>query len=558
MATMDTVTVRHNFKLNALAVAIALGSTAFSGLALAQTSVPIQSGTAGAPPITSPVTDDKIAEDLEKRRKTGSLLPGVRTSTTYSTNYNLDARGVDSKSGDFIFLIAPYLRGESEAPRLRYKIDLGLNNLYRVRTGEKILGRLNLNSKFTAALAGDYLWLDGSGIIANTNRDLFGKLNSDPELAFTNVAQVRQFALSPYIKTRLGGFADTTLRYGLQYNDNSATVVEQSKLINTLSADIRGSDAESKNWNWSWGGEYSVRKFGQQDVTRRFSIGSVYWVPTPSVRLIGSGVYDQIDGVVGRDGKTRGFGPGIGVDLSISERTRAELKLIKRYYGTSNNFNFSHSGRNIYASASYAKGVSGSVDSGIFSIDPGSVFGNYAVVNNPVYRSFLSENLRTSFGVPYGAGLINDTYILEQKLSTSVGVLGLRNSLTFNFYRTQRDTTIFVTILPGNLSGPRSGSIGSLSGNFNGVITLTSFGADYRYRFDARTAMVASYSFDKTSADSANLGSQTGSFKAGISTKLSPDLEVGGGIRYTKGKTTGDSPAEYDDKAIFGTVDLRF
>jgi uncharacterized protein (PEP-CTERM system associated) len=553
---MDMVTVQpespNEFqpRLNAISIAVALLFTFFVSVAKAQTT--------GEAPVLSPSVNTQTAEDLEKRKKTGTLLPGVRASTTYSSNYNLDPRGVDSTSGDFIVLIAPYLRGESETPRLRYKLDLGLNNLYRVRSGEKIIGRVNLNSKFTAALAGDYLWLDGSGIVANTNRDLFGKLNADPDIAFTNTAQVRQFALSPYLKTRLGGFADSTLRYGLQYNVNSASVVEQSKLIQTVSADIRGSDSESRSWNWSWGGEYSIRKYGQQDISRRFSIGSAYWVPTPSVRLTGSAVYDQIDGVKSRDGKVRGFGPGIGIDVSLAERTRADLKVIRRYYGTSNNFSFSHSSQLVYASANYSKGITGSVDSGIFSIDPGSVFGNYAVVNNPVYRSFLAENLRLGYGVPYGAGLINDTYILQKKGGASIGLVGLRSSLTANVYRDARDTTIFVTVLPSGLSGPRGGSVGSLSGNFNGVITLTSASLDYRYRFDARSALVASYSLDKSQASTANLGSQTGSIKAGISTKLSPDLEIGGGVRYTKGKVVGDTPSEFDDKAIFGTVDLRF
>jgi uncharacterized protein (PEP-CTERM system associated) len=510
------------------------------------------------PPISSPTSETRTAEDLERRKKTGSLLPGVRASTSYSSNYNLDSRNVDSKGGDFIVLLAPYLKGESEAPRLRYKLDLSLNNLYRVRSSEKILGRVNLNGKFTASILGDYLWLDGTGVIANTNKDLFGKLNADPELAFTNTAQIRQFSLSPYIKSRLGGFADSTIRYGLQWNTNSANVVEQSRFINSLSADIRGVDSDSKNWNWSWSGEYSVRKFGEQDVKRRFSIGSVYWVPTPSIRLTGSGVYDQIDGVVSRKGKTQGFGPGLGVDVSLAERTRADLKVIRRYYGTSTNFSLNHSSQLVYGTANYSKGVTGSVDSGVFSIDPGSVFGNYAVVNNPIYRSFLADNLRLGYGIPYGAGLIDDTYILEKRAGFSLGLTGLRSSITLNAYRNQRDTTIFVTVLPGGLSGPRSGTTSNLSGNFNGVVTLTSLSLDYRYRFDARSALVTSFSSDKSQASSASLGSQTSSIKAGISTKLSPDLEVGGGVRYTKGKVTGDAPSEFDDKSIFGTVDLRF
>jgi uncharacterized protein (PEP-CTERM system associated) len=549
---MDMVTVLPKFKPNLTLVACAVLLT------LGTSGSDVHAQSQGDPAVLSPTVNNQTAEDLEKRKKTGSLLPGFRASTTYSTNANLDPRGVASTNGDFIVLLAPYLRGESEAPRLRYKIDLGLNNLYRVRSGEKILGRFNLNSKFTAALAGDYLWLDGSGVVANTNRDLFGKLNADPNIAFTNVAQVRQFALSPYFKTRLGGFAESTLRYGLQFNDNTANVVEQSKLIHTVSADIRGADSDSRTWNWSWGGEYSLRKYGQQDISRRFSIGSVYWVPTPSLRLTGSAVYDQVDGVKSRDGKVRGFGPGIGVDVSLSERTKADFKVIKRYYGTSNNFSFNHYSQSLYASANYSKGVTGSVDSGIFSIDPGSVFGNYAVVNNPVYRSFLAENLRLGYGVPYGAGLINDTYILQKRAGGSIGLVGLRSSLTANLYRDSRDTTIFVTVLPSGLSGPRTGNIGTLSGNFNGVIDLTSASLDYRYRFDARSALVASYSLDKSKASTANLGSQTGSVKVGISTKLSPDLEVGGGVRYTKGKVIGDTPSEFDDKAIFGTVDLRF
>jgi uncharacterized protein (PEP-CTERM system associated) len=560
MATTDTVMARAKFRTAVLVAAINGACLQLEAQAQPsgqpQPAGQLQPATPDS--LISPTVDNTLAADLEKRKKTGSLLPGVRSSLEYSTNYNLDARSVTSKNADFIGVIVPYLRAESESPRLRYKLDLGLNNVYRIRTKESILGRVNLQSKLTAAVAGDYLWVDATGIVANTNRDLFGKLDVDPNLAFTNTAQVRQVSVSPYLKSRLGGFADTTVRYGVQYNDNTATAFEQSKFIQTVSGDIRGVETNGRNWNWSVSGEFSRRKFGDNNVDRRFSIASLYWVPITALRLTGSGVFDQIAGVTSRDGKTKGFGPGIGIDLSLDEQTRAEAKLIKRYYGTSQNFNFSHYSKFMLASLSYNKGVAGSVDSGIFSIDPGSVYGNYAVVNNPIYRTFLAESLRVGYGVPYGAGLIKDTFILERKLGGSFGLIGLRNTLTLNAYRNRRDTTIFAVTTPGLLTGPRAGTLPSLSGTYEGLITLTEFSLDYRYRFDSRTALLVSYSNLKNQADSAKLASQTSSIKTGVSTKLTPDIEVGGGMRYSKSRISGDAPSDSDDKAIFGSIDFRF
>jgi uncharacterized protein (PEP-CTERM system associated) len=509
---------------------------------------------------------DGSAEEVERRKRTATLLPGVRTSLSYSSNVNLESDTLDAngkstgspqRSGDFVLEITPYVRAESEAQRLKYKLDYSLSNLYRFRTNEKIIARHRFQGNVTAALSGDWLWLDATGLIANTYADLFAPLAVDPNVSFTNVAQIRSLSLSPYIRTRLLGIADGTFRYGLQWNGNSSNAVEQSKFIHVLSADLRGSEVDGRNWNWSWSGEHTIRKFGNVDIRRNFSIASGYWVPTPSVRLTGSAVYDQIDGLTARNGKRKGLGPGIGLDWSPYEQGQIKINAINRYYGNSYNVAISHVSNQLIATFNASKGASGSVDSSILSVDPGSVFGTGSVTNNPLYRALIAQNLRLGFGIPYGAGLIDDTYILETRAGLSLGVNGIRNSLTLNLFGTRRDTSLFVTAIPSGASGPRGGGVG-FSGRFNGLVDVASAALDYKYKFDARSNL--SLSLTHLQIDSPTVGStsKSTSLTAGVTTKLTPDAQVGAGLRRSEGSTTGLVRSKFDDTAIFGTLDVRF
>jgi uncharacterized protein (PEP-CTERM system associated) len=496
-------------------------------------------------------------DEIENKRKTGSLLPGVRSALTYSTNSNLENEGSPNRRSDFILEVTPYIRAESEAARFKYKLDYSVSNLYRAKTGDSIIGRQRLQSNITAALAGDWLWVDGSGLIANTVADLFGPLSADPNTSFVNSSQIRTFSLSPYIRSRLFGLAEGTFRYGLQWTDTSRNTIEQSKFIHTLSSDIRGSEVDGRNWNWSWGGEQTRRTFGTENVVRNFAIGSAYWVPVPSVRLTGSVVYDQIDRLKARNGDTKGLGPGFSIDWNPSDNTRLQAQTIRRYYGNSINSSLSQTGQFFVASLSYNKGAVGSVDSTVFSIDPGSVFSNGAVSSNPTYRALIAQNLRLGYGIPYSAGLIDDTYVIEQKFGASIGLIGVRNSLTFNLYRNERNTDLFVTAVPGGGSGPRGGGVG-ISSRFNGIVIVLNGNVDYRYKFDARTNLNVGLSHSKNESSTIGFSSRSTTLSAGISTKLTADAQAGAGIRKTEGQTNGLSSTKFDDASLYGTIDVRF
>ena len=507
--------------------------------------------------VVSPTVGTEEAAELETKKKSGSFLPGVRSSFSYSTNSSLEDSASPRKSGDFIVEVTPYVTAQSDAARLRYKLDYSLSNLYRIKTGDSILGRQRLAGNVTASVAGDWLWVDAGGQIANTYADLFGPLANDPNIAFVNSAQIRSFSVSPYIRSRLGGFVDATLRYGLQYTDASRNVPEQSKYNNTVSANLVGSQSDGQNWNWSWGGEYQLRKFGNVNVGRKFSSGSLFWVPTPSVRLSGTAAFDQIDGLVARNGNKQGVGGGFGFDWTPLDRTNISVQALRRYYGNSGQASISHSSRFLVLSANYSKGITGSVDSSVFSIDPGSVFSQGPITSNPVYLSLIAQNLRLGYGIPYAAGIIEDTYVQQQQAGASLGILGIRNSLTLTAYASQRDSSLFVKAVPSGGSGPRGGGVG-ISSTFNGLIRIYSASVDYSYKFDARTNLTAGLTGIQSEAPNTGLFSRSYTISSGVSTLLTPDTRVGGGIRRTNGTAQGLTLIKFDDTAVFGTLDVRF
>ncbi len=503
------------------------------------------------------------ATDTANRRATGSLQPGVRTALRWSSNVNLETELTPSgapnpnKSSDFLLEVTPYLRAESEAARANYRIDYAIANVFRADGSQKILGRQQLNARGSYALDGEWLWLDGSGIIANTYADLFGPLSADPNTSFVNVATIRSFSLSPNIRTRIGSFADSIFRYTLQINDASANAVEQSRFVHILSGDVRGSERRARTWNWVWAGETSRRKFGTVNVDKSFTSGSLFWVPVPDLRLTGLVMFDDVNGLRARNGKTRGPGGGFAIDWNPLDRTEISAKSLRRYFGNSTVFSLKHSSRFVLANVLYSKGINESIDASIFSIDPGAVSTNQPFLNNALYREFLAQNLRFGFGIPYGSGLISNTLIQQQRLGVSLGLTGLRNTITANLNRTIRDTSLFVTSVPATGSGPRGGT-GGFSGRYIGVIEIDTGSLDYRYRLDGRSNLTLSLSHIHTRAPSAGLQSMSSSVTAGFATKLTPDTEMGAGVRRSEGKTRGLTVGNFEDTTVYGTVDVRF
>lgn len=537
---MDTGTGRHK---TGRALALTLIAIAWQGVAHGQL-------------VVSPTVSTDEATELENKKKSGSFLPGVRSSFSYSTNSNLQDASL-SKSGDFILEVTPYVTAQSEAARLKYKVDYSISNLYRIRTGDSILGRQRLSGNVTASLAGDWLWVDAAGTIANTYADLFAPLSSDPNLAFVNSAQIRSFSLSPFVRSRFAGLVDATFRYGLQYTDASRNVPEQSKLNHTASVNFAGTESDGQNWNWSWGGEYQLRKFGNVNVARKFSSGSIFWVPTPSVRLSGTAAFDQIDGLLARNGDRQGFGGGFGIDWNPLDKTNISMQALKRYYGTSGKASISHYSNWLLLSANYSKGVTGSVDSSVFSIDPTASLGTGPVTSNPVYQSLIAQNLRLGYGIPYAAGIIEDTYIQQQQVGATLGLIGIRNALTFNAFASQRDSSLFVKAVPAGGSGPRGGGVG-ISGTYTGIIRIYSASLDYSYKFDARSTLSASLTGIRTEAPTTSYSSRSYSLSTGISSLLTPDTKIGAGIRRTDGRAQSLTFVKFDDTAVYGSLDVRF
>ncbi len=519
------------------------------------------------PPTTSPTIDNKEADELAKRKVGGSLLPGVRSAFSYQTNASLEADGVRSNSNDFLLEVTPYIRAESKAPRLNYLLDYSLTNILRVRSGEKILGRQRLQSNLNASVAGDWLWLDLGGLIASVNNDPFGPLSADPGIAFTNVASIKTFSFSPYIRSRIGGFADSTWRYGFQTSKLTSINLNQAPRTHSLSSDIKGTQIDGGNWNWSWSGELQRRQYGNSNIDRKFSNASVYVVPTPSLRLSGSAIYDEISGVTSRDGKTRGIGPGIGIDWNPLDRTQLSVKASKRYYGNTASLDLYHSTSLFVFGANYSKGINGSIDSSIFSIEPGAALNpSSAITNNPAYQSLIAQNLRLGYGIPYAAGLVEDSFVKEQKAQLTAGLVGIRNSITLGVSAIERASSIFVSAVPTGGSSPRGGGFG-VSGRYVGLLRLYTGTLDHSYKFDARSLWLSSLSYTESETPaSVGLGSRSLSASTGFNTQITPDTQAGAGLRYTKGKYK-NLPVQpdgslttktFDNASIYGTVNVRF
>jgi uncharacterized protein (PEP-CTERM system associated) len=405
----------------------------------------------------------------------------------------------------------------------------------------------------------------GSAFIANITSNFLDKpISADPGGYDNNSTEIKGLQLSPNIR----GVLFNSLPYSARYSfGNTSGDFVGSPNSHTLAGQISGLERAGSNWNWSWTGEWQRRKFSPTvNSDRSYAAGSLFLNVVQDLRLSGGINFEQIQGYQGPNNRDYGYGPFVGFNWRPVENLTVDANWSKRYYANVWQVKANYKSGSLAFGFDASKSVQTSLDSSAFLFDGlGLISSSAGNAITPVTAALLQQNLFTSFGIPFSAALITDAEVVSRKIGTAIGLVGARNSLAFSFFDTRRESTGASSLYRNGLlnstrgqllSGSASSSVGFFFSQFN----TSSLSLNYQHRMDARSSLDIGLSATRYGVPSGlyTFNTQVTSLTGAVSTKLTPDVTAGFGARHSLQRSRGNYRQEYNESAIFGSIDMRF
>jgi uncharacterized protein (PEP-CTERM system associated) len=283
---------------------------------------------------------------------------GVGGTATYTDNVNQSPSNTEDA---LILSVTPNFTLRTEGSRrLNATIQYGLTGVARFGGRDDTDLFHNLNAAGTAELVEDFFFIDASARVSQELLSLSGS-PADATINPDNRATAGSYSISPYVKQRVGTFADFQARYttgGSFFNDSSVNDL----ISNTFNASlVSGSRFNTLNWGLNY--DYRIvadRDSGDTDTSYTYdrlnlSLG---YALTRKFRLIGNVGQERIryDAASAQDIDDTVWSAGFS--WTPSRRTSLQATAGERFFGNTYDVSASYRARASTFRVSYTEDVS--------------------------------------------------------------------------------------------------------------------------------------------------------------------------------------------------------
>ena len=480
--------------------------------------------------------------------------PSLGASATYTDNVRQSSSNPEDA---LIVRVTPSFALRSEGSRrVQATLQYGLSGVARFGGGDKTDVNHNLSALGKAELIEDFLYLDGSARISQELISLLGS-PAEADINSSNRATVGTYSISPYIKKRLGTFANVQARYtasgAIFQNDVGA-----NSSVNAFTA---GLTSGTQFKDLSWGLNYSLRKATNRnavDTTFESANAQLGYALTRKFRVFGTVGQDWNDYLSATG--TSGSSYSVGFGYSPSRRSSVEASVGERYFGRTFSLAGSHRTRMTNWTVRYSENVSDITQqlieqsSRIFWVCSGRLVETPDITNpdpatcaGPITAGQLAQ-FYYSLGVPLSdlvaAGLLNRSiakgvYIIKSfnaGVSWDIGRLGLGLSThdTKRLYQALNDAEDHVQGVTGSVS----------------------------YRLSPQTTANSSLSLVHNRVDGAltsgsAVENNTYNLTLGLNHRFADKLNGALIFRHTK-RDSSAANSDYDENSLTASVNMRF
>lgn len=480
------------------------------------------------------------------QEQTVRMTSSVRVSEMITDNARLESSG--SAKSDAITQISPSVRFDARGTRLSGSLGLNLNSTFYASDSSSQSNYLTLSGTGKAILLENRSDVDLLASVSRQSAYSFSPQAADQVTGTGNQTQVRMFSISPNLRERFGGTGSLDLRYSFMQLDSDSTAMNRSE-SQTLSFTATdpyalGLLGWSVNLRDSRNDNQSYR--AQEQFTSRFT-GFAQVDPQLTLRLIGGYESNNFAASASRNATVY----GVGADWLPTSRSRFSATVEKRFFGTGYSFTGQHRAGNFAFTGSYSRDVSSSSQTLLGALTLYDLLmlqyaNTYPNINerSVFVRRLIDTNAQGMSGLIVGAqSVLANGYFLDRRFQGGLTIIGVRNSIAFIAFQSQRETFADRTF--------------ALTGSTSTTQAVTTSGASIsaNHNLSAETSANLSLTSTRSStADSSIASTRSRIISAGLSSRLS---------RRTTGSLTvrnnhGSGSSGYTENAVIGVVNFQF
>lgn len=471
--------------------------------------------------------------------------PRIGFTQTFTDNASFSAGAPKSEQ---ITQVSPGVRIVANSARVKGFFDYALSGVYRAQgtSGDSVVHALNTNAQVSAV--DNFAFVDLDGVVSQQAISAFGP---DPVAATsnTNQAQTVRVRVSPYLKGELPFDVNYEARYNFQSTQTQAANISDSTIhgwsgrLSRVVGTVVGlsADASHEQIDYSRGRQTTLSALA----------GNLSYAVTP--QLVGTVTLGtESNNQLTLDQK-RYTNVGAGLDWRLSERTRFNVGVNDRYFGTGHNVSAEHRGAKTVVRYTDTRDVVNTPAANV-NASLGSLYGlldtlYQGIEPDPVLRAQLIQTSLNKLGLPADTQ-VNQSFLasqatLQRNQQVSVLLIGVRSSLTLSVTRgnTRR--------LQNNLT------LGD-DFDFSSSVKTRGWSLMYAHRLTPVTSANAMYTVRKsegTSTSFANSEYTQYTMSLGLTTSLGPRTAGSLQVRRTN-SNSGLSP--FTETAVVGNIIHRF
>ena len=369
-----------------------------------------------------------------------SIVPDIGIRETLTDNLHLS--NTDRRT-ELITELSPRLRLSSNTGRVRGYIDYSLTGLVYARESSSSTVQQSLRATGNVEAIEKWAYIDASASISQQNISALGTRTTDSSLPNDNRTEVASVRLSPYVRGRLGGFAEYEARVSYEATNSKHSNADSRSTGASLHL---GSGAASfARLGWAVDYSHQAVDFGANaagsNVIDRL-VGSLRLAATPELRLTARAGRESNDYAAPNNGSALTW--GWSAAWRPSERTTLDLALDRRFFGRSHSVRFEHRMPRSVWTFSDAQDISTNA-SATGAAGPRTVFDLLfiqfaSIAPDPMLRTalvdaYLLNNGQTRTTLANG-GILTSGASVQRDQRLSCAVLGVRTTLLLSAFQT--------------------------------------------------------------------------------------------------------------------------
>jgi uncharacterized protein (PEP-CTERM system associated) len=397
------------------------------------------------------------------------FTPSMRTDLIYTDNITLaSGKGLDKKKGSGVIRLIPGLYSKFTSRRFDSEIDFRMRNIIYTAVPDRNRSLINLRTRNTGEIVKNFLFVDGNVFMTQQNQSLLRPGGDDANLT-GNLANIRMYSVSPYVRQRFGDLASTEIRYSRILTDSDATTSFFNSQANTYHASlISGTDFRTLEWGLNYSRQDIDFDLRPDTVRIETGIGNIQYNITRRFGLTGTGGYENNEfGGVGQE-KPKGVRWSAGFVWLPNKRTSLEASVGQRFFGDTYYFNFTHRRRITAMSAFYREEVRSALN--ILNLDGGGdtlglliglLTSQAPPGSDPAIIAEAAQILLNELGLPpslaFAQGFLTNRFFLQKRFQATLGFNTAKNTIitrVFHIKRTPLDfTNPILAVSPGVVGG---------------------------------------------------------------------------------------------------------